>query len=431
MNEPKNKGGVSHKGSPTPSAKPAPKQPKQKKVSQAPPPSAKTPLKRTTPRVKKSPVKAVVNDDEEIDEVLCLYEKRCEHNDEERESCECQVFVCVDCPCGDWSVADRKSIQCPACCHWFHHDCVGLDGLLKDDVAKLKNWACYPCWSKTSPIAPSMTVLEVLPEGEEIPELDKREKGESTLDDIMEEMSVLKGQLKELKMMSAGKGRGPSDCNTLRVMMKEVMHSEQVPVITALVKEEVQKGVKAMSGNVKEQVDTKTKLWTDLFSKKAALDKDMVGDLIKKGNEESNQKTSMAISDEGYKKNERRKNIIIRGVPESKSTDNAERYDHDVKFLIEQADIIKTDIVRCFRVGSRDPVNRKDRVENGKSPHRALIIELPTEDRVRTLTNDGSGFRFETEDSDGESVTYWINKDLTPAEQLAGFRARKARSKKD
>ena len=186
-----------------------------------------------------------------------------------------------------------------------------------------------------------------------------------------------------------------------------------------------------MSGNVKEQVDTKTKLWTDLFSKKAALDKDMVGDLIKKGNEESNQKTSMAISDEGYKKNERRKNIIIRGVPESKSTDNAERYDHDVKFLIEQADIIKTDIVRCFRVGSRDPVNRKDRVENGKSPHRALIIELPTEDRVRTLTNDGSGFRFETEDSDGESVTYWINKDLTPAEQLAGFRARKARSKKD
>ena len=38
-----------------------------------------------------------------------------------------------------------------------------------------------------------------------------------------------------------------------------------------------------------------------------------------------------------------------------------------------------------------------------------------------TLTNDGSGFRFETEDSDGQNVTYWINKDLTPAEQLAGF----------
>ena len=91
----------------------------------------------------------------------------------------------------------------------------------------------------------------------------------------------------------------------------------------------------------KEQVDTKTKLWTDIFSKKAALDKDMVGDLIKKGNEESYQKTSIAISNEGYKKNERRKNIILRGVPESKSTDNAERYDHDVKFLIEQADILR------------------------------------------------------------------------------------------
>ena len=95
---------MSHKGSPTPSAKPArvhlsnlSRRKSLRHLHHAAPASAKTPLKRTTPRAKKSPVKAVVNDDEEIDEVLCLYEKRCEHNDEERESCEYQVFVCVDC----------------------------------------------------------------------------------------------------------------------------------------------------------------------------------------------------------------------------------------------------------------------------------------------------------------------------------------------
>ena len=160
------------------------------------------PVKKRTPRSKKSPVKDVVNnvvndDDDEIDEVL--QEKRCAHSDEARETCECPMFVCVDCPCGDWSVQDRESIQCPTCFHWFHHDCVGLDGLSKEDVSKLKNWACYSCWSKTSLIAPSKVVLEVLEDltaSEDTPELERREKGETTLDDIMDEMSVVKGQLK-------------------------------------------------------------------------------------------------------------------------------------------------------------------------------------------------------------------------------------------
>ena len=89
-------------------------------------------------------------------------------------------------------------------------------------MKKLRNWTCYLYWIKASPIAPSTVVPE------DVPELEKREGGESTLDDIMDEMMVLKGQLKELKMMSTSKGsvecRIPSDCNTMRVMMKEVMH---------------------------------------------------------------------------------------------------------------------------------------------------------------------------------------------------------------
>ena len=433
MNEPKNKGGVSHKGSPTLSAKPAPKQPKQKKVSHAAPPSAKTPLKRTTPRVKKSPVKAVVNDEEDIDEVL--YEKRCEHNDEERASCECQVFVCVDCPCGDWSVEDRKSIQCPTCCHWFHHDCIGLEGLLKEDVSKLRNWACYPCWSKTSPIAPSMTVLEVLPEGEEIPELDKREKGESTLDDIMEEMSVLKGQLNELKLISAGKGRGLSDCvagvspatrgssgelncQTVGLMMKEQLHL-QVPVIAARVKDVIEAGVKKIIDSNVEQKKTYAEMSKGLeekVAKSAKINKEMMEDVVKSGNVEQAKKTEANLNLEAYERLKRKQNVIVRGVPESNSEVIATRIEHDLKWIIVETDIAKDDIVRCYRPGQRK-----------KNTPRPLICVLKTEEMVQQYTNFGRGCKI----GDGNPKdSFFVNLDLSPADQEADFLARKANSER-
>ena len=258
---------------------------------------------------------------------------------------------------------------------------------------------------------------------EDIPGLEKREAGESTLDDIMDEMTVLKSQLNELKLMSTGRGRSPSDCNTMKVMMKEVMHAEQVPIIIAVVKDEVEKGVTKIAGNVKEQVDAKTKLWTDLFNKKSVNDKDMFDSALMKAATEHTKKTSIAISDEGHQKDERSRNIVIRGVPESESTVNEERYAHDIKFLVAEAGMLKTDIVRCYRVGSKNPDKRKEREKNGKSPHRALIVEFPSMDSVMSHTNNGSGFKFEIE-RDGETEVYWINKDLTPAQQLAGFRAR-------
>ena len=425
MNGPKSNGGVSHKGSPNLSDNSTTQQEKVTKPAAAK--AKKAAKKKSSPRVKKSPVKVpsntVLGDDaDEVDEVP--QEKRCDHSDEERMTCDCQLFVSVDCPCGDWSIDGRESIQCPACYHWLHHDCVGLNGLSKEDVKKLTSWTCYSCWSKTSPIAPSKVVPD------DIPGLEKREAGESTLDDIMDEMTVLKSQLNELKLMSTGRGRSPSDCNTMKVMMKEVMHAEQVPIIIAVVKEEVEKGVTKIAGNVKEQVDAKTKLWTDLFNKKSVNDKDMFDSALMKAATEHTKKTSIAISDEGHQKDERSRNIVIRGVPESESTVNEERYAHDIKFLVAEAGMLKTDIVRCYRVGSKNPDKRKEREKNGKSPHRALIVELPSMDSVMSHTNNGSGFKFEIE-RDGETEVYWINKDLTPAQQLAGFRARSAKSRRD
>ena len=138
---------MSHKGSPNLSDNATTQQ--DKVTKQAAVKAKKAAKKKSSPRVKKSPVKVpsntVLGDDaddaDEVDEVP--QEKRCDHSDEERMTCDCQLFVSVDCPCGDWSIDGRESIQCPACYHWLHHDCVCLNGLSKEDVKKLTSWTCY------------------------------------------------------------------------------------------------------------------------------------------------------------------------------------------------------------------------------------------------------------------------------------------------
>ena len=144
-----------------------------------------------------------------------------------------------------------------------------------------------------------------------------------------------------------------------------------------------------------------------------------------KKSKEHTEKMGISLSDEANQKDRRRKNIVIRGVPESESEVNEERFAHDIQFLVGEADIQKSDIIRCFRVGSKDPEKRAQRVKNGKSPYRALVCELPTEADVIAQTNGGSGHRFKVGDKE-----YWINRDLTPAQQLAGFRFRKNKPKK-
>ena len=120
MIEPKGNGGVSHTGPPNLSDNAATQQEKDTK-----PEVAKPPIKsKKAQAAKKSPVKvpsaiSLEDEDGEVDQVH--QEKRCEHSDEERMTCDCQLFVGVDCPCGDLSVGGRESIQCPACFHWLHH----------------------------------------------------------------------------------------------------------------------------------------------------------------------------------------------------------------------------------------------------------------------------------------------------------------------
>ena len=110
MIEPKGNGGVSHKGSPNLSDNSTTQQEKVTKPAAAK--AKKAAKKKSSPRVKKSPVKVpsntVLGDDaDEVDEVP--QEKRCDHSDEERTTCDCQLFVSVDCPCGDWSVDNNNN----------------------------------------------------------------------------------------------------------------------------------------------------------------------------------------------------------------------------------------------------------------------------------------------------------------------------------
>ena len=100
-------------------------------------------------------------------------EKRCACTDEQRKECEHEDYECVFCPCDDFTVS-KPSIQCPDCFIWYHYECVGLKGLVKEEADRMENWKCYVCWASSSPISPDNNVplkdvvkkeiLNVLPE---------------------------------------------------------------------------------------------------------------------------------------------------------------------------------------------------------------------------------------------------------------------------
>ena len=108
--------------------------------------------------------------------------------------------------------------------------------------------------------------------------------------------------------------------------------------------------------------------------------------------------------------------MIVRGVPESNSDVIATRIEHDLKWIMQETDIAKDDIVRCYRPGQR----KKDKP-------RPLICVLKTEEMVQQYTNFGRGSKI----GDGNPKdSFFVNLDLSPADQEADFLARKANSER-
>ena len=283
-----------------------------------------------------------------------------------------------DCPCEE-ILYDAKCIECLKCKVWWHASCVGLVELTKGQIGKLKTWVCPLCYElpykvkeKTSPKVKDQGCTCSIPDSEI-----ENNDGPVTAKELRKNLAILQEEME----------------NTVK----------------SVVAEENEK----LKNSWGEKIEEKTGTWATLVAtKKNEMDKLMVEQVVKKNTEVMITQTQLNVNAEHFEKQKRKRNIVIRNVPESPSDNNDERDKHDRLFLVGEVALHKDEIIKCYRVGTRTP-----------NKNRPLICVLPNEETVNTYTNSGSGMKFEA----SSGTEYWVNKDLTQAEQLAAFHARQAR----
>jgi len=201
-------------------------------------------------------------------------------------------------------------------------------------------------------------------------------------------------------------------------MMKEQLQL-QIPVIAARVKDVMEVGVKKIMDSNAEQKKSYAEMAKGIeerVTKSVKMNKEMMEDVVKTGNVEQAKKTEANINLEAYERLKRKQNVIVRGVPEADSDDIATRIEHDLEWIIQETDIAKDDIVRCYRPGQRK-----------RNKPRPLICVLKSEELVQQYTNFGRGSKI------GEGPpkdSLFVNLDLSPADQEADFLARKANNER-
>ncbi len=122
------------------------------------------------------------------------------------------------------------------------------------------------------------------------------------------------------------------------------------------------------------------------------------------------------IEDDIAQNDRRKRNIVIRNVPESIENTNTKQNKCD-KGGVEKILNIKqpSDIIDVVRLGSQ-----KDKGGNIKDYPRPLHVTLKTPDMAEYYHDYGMGYRM-------DEGNYWINPDLSKLEREANFRARQQR----
>ena len=98
----------------------------------------------------------------------------------------------------------------------------------------------------------------------------------------------------------------------------------------------------------------------------------MLTEVFRTENGDMLEKTEQNLNREQWEREVRKKNVVIRKLPECKSEDAKARFTHDMNWLTEEAGVEKNDIVKCYRPGRRSEVKI-----------RPLICVLKTEELVQ------------------------------------------------
>ena len=340
-----------------------------------------------------------------------------------------QVSLLVgDCPCGKSNPQTTAKVDCIRCHQIWHAECLGMGGVTEEMV---KTWVDYVCpfcfvesWSGACPgkdpsSGSSQDVVK------ETKELDRP----VTLRELKEELVAFRGIMKVDSLADnkvCSRGLDSKTCGTLKTIFKDELHAIN-PVLRVTVSEAVKVAVTAaVESNVKTQFVEQKKTFADMarglndtIAKKAGMDKDMLTEVFRTENGDMLEKTEQNLNREQWEREVRKKNVVIRKLPECKSEDPKARFTHDMNWLTEEAGVEKDDIVKCYRPGRRSEMKI-----------RPLICVLKTEELVQKYTNYGKGSKISNGDDHEEETTkdaLFINVDLSPADQLADFRARQVR----
>ena len=323
----------------------------------------------------------IAEDEGENDEVVVEKEKRCECDDEARESCDHELFDCIYCPCNSFDKI-KDNIQCPTCFIWYCAECVGLKGLTQDDMAKMVNWECYSCWSVSSPIA-----------GKVITPVPQRCDEESVMPE--EEPTRKEKKVREIVQQEIAK---------LIPAIKETVEKSVNETANVTINKETQKQIKAYA-------DAAAKSQKTAFEKvvEEAAPKDTV---VNKIVESSFQKLDCDL----IERRKREYNVVIKNVEERLSPKGEVRKAEDLQFAVHVLKIAKDDIVKIYRVGTQKlPTNDDEEPYN-----RPLIIQLRSKELAEYYHNYGRGYKEEG---------YYINQDLCKSDREAFFRLREATRK--
>ncbi|KAL5272067.1 hypothetical protein ACHWQZ_G000318 [Mnemiopsis leidyi] len=261
-------------------------------------------------------------------------------------------YECL-CPCKEYIVGEF-SVGCEQCEKFWHYGCVGLKGLTEEMGRLLVNWLCPDCFKSPHSYK------------------------EVSKNDSVENKAVRAIIQEELQLFAPKLTRSLND---------------------------------VINGNTEKTVKEAVHLYSEVTAKSQ---KKVIEDLsTAQASENVISKVQTKMHTDAFERNQRKLNLCVLKVPESKKDTSKQRQEDDAKFCLETLKIEKRDFISCHRAGKPD----------SEKPDycRPLIIKTADEESVNYYSNHGKGWK---------ESSYWINMDLCRADREIRFLARKERKKR-
>ncbi|KAL5264174.1 hypothetical protein ACHWQZ_G005303 [Mnemiopsis leidyi] len=202
-------------------------------------------------------------------------------------------YECL-CPCKEYIVGEF-SVGCEQCEKFWHYGCVGLKGLTEEMGRLLVNWLCPDCFKSPHSYK------------------------EVSKNDSVENKAVRAIIQEELQLFAPKLTRSLND---------------------------------VINGNTEKTVKEAVHLYSEVTAKSQ---KKVIEDLsTAQASENVISKVQTKMHTDAFERNQRKLNLCVLKVPESKKDTSKQRQEDDAKFCLETLKIKKRDFISCHRAGKPD-----------------------------------------------------------------------------